>query len=262
MKARSPALAVTVGLARQACRTLPEPDRSDSLAEWSAELYAILDDRDVHPAKRWWRALLYAADLWRGVRRRLSARARARVAMTRSAGVLKTAATGVAVGVPLRALMGANYGGPVVLGVSIEGGVSDGPLMQPGHSLLGGGAFAGWVAFTVGFLAGCLACRIGGGGTLRRPTRWAGFLNRHLAGPVLIATASLCCDTACTVATVVAGLTSQNGAGAPSGLVLLGTSCAGSVFAAWWRRSRRDESAPVGVGPTAWAPRQDAGARG
>ncbi|MFC0842723.1 hypothetical protein ACFH04_03085 [Streptomyces noboritoensis] len=255
---------MTVGLARRACRGLPEPVRADTLAEWTAELYAILGDRSVHPAVRRWRALIYAADLWRGTWRQLPVWARARAALALPVGALKPAATGIAVGVPLRALMGANYGGPVHIGLAFEGDPGGGPAMEPGHSLLGGGAFAGWVAFAIGFAVGYLACRWGGGRTRRTSTRWSGFLDRHVAGPLLIATAGACCDLACAAVTFAIGLSTENGAGPPSGVVLLMTSGTGALVMAWWRRNRREDSptTPLGIGHTTTAVRHDTGARG
>lgn len=55
-------------LVRWACRRLPEEDHADRLREWTAELYAILDDPGLRSATRTCRALLYAADQRRAVR--------------------------------------------------------------------------------------------------------------------------------------------------------------------------------------------------
>ncbi|MFD9792033.1 hypothetical protein ACFWXK_13885 [Streptomyces sp. NPDC059070] len=252
---------MTLWLAQLACRDLPEPTRSDSLAEWSAELYAILDERPVHPLRRWWRAVLYAGDLWRGAWRRLPARARVRVAAHWSASALKTAATGVAVGLPLKALLESNFGGPVT-GLSLWG-PTDGPVMQPGDSLLGGGAFAGWFGFVIGFTTGCVACRIGGGRTLRDPTLGSGFLNRYVTGPVLIAAAGFCCAMVCTVVTFVIGIFAVNGAGVPSGVILLVVSCSGAVLAACLRRLAREDvpTAPAAAREASLV-RHDTGVRG
>lgn len=57
-------------LIRRACRRLPGPDRDERYREWTAELPAILHDPDTRQApRRALRALLYAADQHRSIRR-------------------------------------------------------------------------------------------------------------------------------------------------------------------------------------------------
>ncbi|MFI5068682.1 MAG: hypothetical protein ACHP9Z_32540, partial [Streptosporangiales bacterium] len=57
-------------LVRRACRRLPDDLRDEACREWTAELPAILHDRDVRGAPaRAVRALSYAACTFRGARR-------------------------------------------------------------------------------------------------------------------------------------------------------------------------------------------------
>ncbi|QYC43119.1 hypothetical protein Nocox_27615 [Nonomuraea coxensis DSM 45129] len=79
MVLRTSALRLGKRLIRSACLSLPVELATDYYREWTAELPAILDDRDVRrPAVRIVRALAYAADQHRSVRKLAPRGARSR----------------------------------------------------------------------------------------------------------------------------------------------------------------------------------------